>query len=221
MSKGDSVTVLDFWASPFCARVKIALEEKSVNHVDNEEDIFGRKSELLLKSNPIHQKVPVFLHNDKPVLESAIIVNYIDEVWPENSLLPSNAYDRAQARFWADFIDKKVFDTGRSIWASNGEEREVGTRDFIEVLKHLEEALGEKDYFGGDTFGYVDIIAIPHSAWFLAYEKLGGFKIEDHSPKISAWIKRSLERESVKKVLPDPEKVYQFVLHFRKMSGLE
>jgi hypothetical protein len=25
----------------------------------------------------------------------------------------------------------------------------------------------------------------------------------------------------VKKVLPDPEKVYQFVLHFRKMSGLE
>ncbi|KAK2376833.1 glutathione transferase [Trifolium repens] len=221
MSKGDSVTVLDFWASPFCARVKIALEEKNVNHVDNEEDIFGRKSELLLNSNPIHQKVPVFLHNDKPVLESAIIVNYIDEVWPENSLLPSNAYDRAQARFWADFIDKKVFDTGRSIWASNGEEREVGTRDFIEVLKHLEEALGEKDYFGGDTFGYVDIIAIPHSAWFLAYEKLGGFKIEDHSPKISAWIKRSLERESVKKVLPDPEKVYQFVLHFRKMSGLE
>jgi glutathione S-transferase len=221
MSKGDNVTVLDFWASPFCARVKIALEEKSVNHVDNEEDIFGRKSELLLKSNPIHQKVPVFLHNDKPVLESAIIVNYIDEVWPENSLLPSNAYDRAQARFWADFIDKKVFDTGRSIWASNGEEREVGTRDFIEVLKHLEEALGEKDYFGGDTFGYVDIIAIPHSAWFLAYEKLGGFKVEDHSPKISAWIKRSLERESVKKVLPDPEKVYQFVLHFRKMSGLE
>jgi glutathione S-transferase len=221
MSKGDSVTVLDFWASPFCARVKIALEEKNVNHVDNEEDIFGRKSELLLNSNPIHQKVPVFLHNDKPVLESAIIVNYIDEVWPENSLLPSNAYDRAQARFWADFIDKKVFDTGRSIWASNGEEREVGTRDFIEVLKHLEEALGEKDYFGGDTFGYVDIIAIPHSAWFLAYEKLGGFKVEDHSPKISAWIKRSLERESVKKVLPDPEKVYQFVLHFRKMSGLE
>ncbi|MCH83830.1 putative glutathione S-transferase parC-like [Trifolium medium] len=221
MSKGDNVVLLDFWASPFCARVKIALEEKSVKHIDNEEDLFGKKSELLLISNPIHQKVPVFLHNGKPVLESAIIVNYIDEVWPENSLLPANAYDVAQARFWADFIDKKVFDTGRSIWANNGEEREVGTRDFLEVLKHLEEALGEKDYFGGDTFGYVDIIAIPHSAWFLAYEKLGGFKVEDHSPKISAWIKRSLERESVKKVLPDPEKVYQFVHHFRKMSGLE
>lgn len=117
----------------------------------------------------------------------------------------------------------KVFDGGRSIWASNGEEREVAVKDFLEVLKHLEEALGDKEYFSGtgDAFGYVDIIAIPHSAWFLAYEKLGDFKVEDHSPKISAWIKRCLEKQSVKKVLPDPEKVYQFVLHFRKMSGLD
>ncbi|KAG5064237.1 hypothetical protein AAZX31_02G225600 [Glycine max] len=221
MSKGDKVEVLDFWASPFCARVKVALEEKGVNYVASEEDLFGGKSELLLKSNPIHQKVPVLLHNDKPLAESSIIVSYIDEVWSSNPLLPTLAYDRAQARFWTDYIDKKVFETGRSIWGSNGEEREVGTRDFIEVLKHLEEALGEKDYFGGDAFGYVDIIAIGHSAWFLAYEKLGGFKVEDHSPKISAWIKRSLQRESVAKVLPDPEKVYQFVLHFRKMLGLE
>lgn len=115
----------------------------------------------------------------------------------------------------------KVFESGRSIWASNGEEREVGTRDFIEVLKHLEEAIGENDYFGGDAFGFLDIIAIGHSSWFLAYERLGAFKIEDHTPKISAWIKRCLQRTSVDKVLPDPEKVYQFVLHFRKMEGLD
>lgn len=108
MSKGDNVVVLDFWASPFCGRVKIALEEKGVPHVSNEEDIFGGKSELLLRSNPIHQKVPVLLHNDKPVLESGIIVSYIDQVWPSNSFLPDNAYDLAKARFWADFIDKKV-----------------------------------------------------------------------------------------------------------------
>jgi len=108
MSKGDNVVVLDFWASPFCARVKIALEEKGVPHVDNEEDLFGKKSELLLKSNPIHQKVPVFLHNDKPVIESGIIVSYIDQVWASNPLLPADAYDLAQARFLADFIDKKV-----------------------------------------------------------------------------------------------------------------
>ena len=115
----------------------------------------------------------------------------------------------------------KVFSTGRSIWASNEEDREVATRDFFEVLKHLEEALGEKDYFGGDAFGYVDVMAIPHTPCLLACERLGGFKVEDQSPKLSAWIKRCLKRQSVDKVLPDPEKVYQFVLHMRKMEGLD
>ena len=106
MSKGNAL--LGFWGSPFCGRVKIALEEKGVPYEEREENLFGGKSELLLKSNPIHQKVPVFLHDDKPVLESAIIVNYIDEVWPSNPLLPTCAHARAQARFWADYIDKKV-----------------------------------------------------------------------------------------------------------------
>lgn len=107
MSKGE-VLILDFCFSPFCMRVKIALGEKGVEYESREEDLFGGKSELLLKSNPIYQKVPVFLHNGKPLCESTTIVTYIDEVWPSPPLLPACAYDRAQARFWADFIDKKV-----------------------------------------------------------------------------------------------------------------
>ena len=53
MSKGE-VILLDCWASPFCMRAKIALEEKGVKREDREEDLFGGKSELLLNSNPIH-----------------------------------------------------------------------------------------------------------------------------------------------------------------------
>lgn len=109
MSKGDEgVVVLDFWASPFCARVKIALEEKGVAYEHRDEDLFGGKSELLLKSNPIHQKVPVLLHNERPVLESSNIVYYIDDFWPSNPLIPTAPYERAQARFWAHYIDEKV-----------------------------------------------------------------------------------------------------------------
>ncbi|GMY12757.1 glutathione S-transferase U19-like [Fagus crenata] len=90
-------------------RAKIALEEKGVKREDREEDLFGGKSELLLNSNPIHQKVPVLLHNGKPICESTIIVGYIDEVWPSSEpLLPTCPYARAQAWFLADFIDKKV-----------------------------------------------------------------------------------------------------------------
>lgn len=107
MSK-EGLVLLDFWASPFCMRVKIALAEKGVEYESRAEDIFGGKSELLLTSNPIHKKVPVLLHNGKPLCESTVIVGYIDETWSSPPLLPSCAYGRSQARFWADFIDKKV-----------------------------------------------------------------------------------------------------------------
>ncbi|XP_022759392.1 probable glutathione S-transferase [Durio zibethinus] len=220
MSKVELV-ILDFWASPFCMRAKIALKEKGLQYEARTEDLFGGKSDLLLKSNPIHEKVPVLLHNGKPLCESTIIVNYIDETWPSPPLLPPCSYGRAQARFWADYIDKKVFDACDNIWRSKGEAPVEAKREFIEILKQLEDALGDKDFFGGNTFGFVDIIAIPLTSWFYAVEKLGGLKVEDECPKFSAWMKRCLKRESVAKVVPDPEKVYEFVLMFRKMLGID
>ena len=55
------------------------------------------------------KQIPMLIHKGIPVWESFIIVQYIDEVWREKSpLLPSHPYDRANARFWADFVDKKV-----------------------------------------------------------------------------------------------------------------
>ncbi|THG01701.1 probable glutathione S-transferase parC [Camellia sinensis] len=220
MSK-EEVVLLDFWVSPFCLRVKIALAEKNVAVECRQEDLFGGKSDLLLKSNPIHQKVPVFLHNGKPLCESVNIVSYIDETWPSPPLLPSCAYDRAQARFWVDFIEKKVFNEGNATWMTKGEEQEVAKKGFIEILKQLEGALGDKDYFGGDVFGFVDIILVPLTSWFDAYEKLGGIKVEDHCPKFKAWMKRCMQRESVAKLLPSSDKVYEFIINMKKMNGIE
>lgn len=114
-----------------------------------------------------------------------------------------------------------MFDAGNQIWRSKGEEQQVAKKDFIEILKQLEEALGDKKFFGGDVFGFVDILLIPITSWFLAYEKFGSFKVEDHVPKFSTWIKRTEQRESVAKVLPDPEKVYEFAIGMRKMQGIE
>ena len=92
-------------------RVQIALEEKGIKYEYREEDLMTHKSPLLLQMNPIHKKIPVLIHNGKPICESLIAVEYIDEVWNDKSppLLPSDPYQRAQARFWADYVDKKVF----------------------------------------------------------------------------------------------------------------
>ncbi|KAG6600476.1 Glutathione S-transferase U19, partial [Cucurbita argyrosperma subsp. sororia] len=217
----NEVKLLDFWPSMFGMRVRIALAEKGVAYEYVEEDL-RNKSPLLLQMNPIHKKIPVLVHNGKPISESSIIVQYIDETWKDRApLLPSDPYERAQARFWVDFIDKKLYDETRKTWGSKGEEQEAGKRGMIAILKQLEEVLGEKAFFGGECLGFVDIGLIGFSSWFYSYETIGKFSIEAECPKIMAWVKRCLQKESVSKSLPDPMKVYPFVLEIMKALGLD
>ena len=105
----DEVILLDFWTSMFGMRVRVALAEKGIPYEYKEEDLQKNKSQLLLEMNPVHKKIPVLIHNGKPICESSIIVQYIDDVWNDRApFFPVDAYAKARARFWVDFIDKKV-----------------------------------------------------------------------------------------------------------------
>lgn len=115
----------------------------------------------------------------------------------------------------------QVFDAVCNIWKSKGKVPETAKNEFIEILKQLEGALGEKDFFGGDSFGFVDVIAIPLTCWFYGVEKLGGFKVENECPKFSAWMNKYMQRDTVARILPDPEKVYEFVIMLRNKFGIE
>ncbi|KAJ7981975.1 Glutathione S-transferase-like protein [Quillaja saponaria] len=202
-------------------RVRIALAEKGIKYEYKDEDL-RNKSPLLLQMNPVHKKIPVLIHNGKPICESLIAVQYIDEIWNDKApLLPSDAYQRAHARFWADYVDKKLYDYGRKIWTTKGEEQEAAKKEFLDCLKVLEGELGDKLYFGGDNLGFVDVVLIPFYSWFSVYEALGNFSTEAESPKFIAWAKRCLEIESVAKSLPDQHKVHDFVMLMRKKFGLD
>ncbi|PRQ30688.1 putative glutathione transferase [Rosa chinensis] len=217
----DEVILLDGFASIFGMRVRVALAEKAIKYEYREEDL-RNKSQLLLKMNPIHKKIPVLIHNGKPVCESLIIVQYIDEVWKDKApLLPSDPYQRAQARFWADFIDKKLYDAGRKIWITKGEELQAAKKEFIESLKVLEGELGDKPYFMGERFGFLDIALITFYTWFHAYETLGNFSMEAECPKLISWAKRCLQKESVSKSLADQKKAYEYLLEMKKRLGVE
>ncbi|XP_008226272.1 PREDICTED: probable glutathione S-transferase parC [Prunus mume] len=218
----DEVVLLDFWSSMFGMRVRVALAEKGVKYEYREEDLPNNKSPLLLQMNPVHKKIPVLIHNGKPVCESANIVQYIDEAWKDKApLLPSDPYQRAQARFWVDYIDKNLYEAGKNIWATKGEEQEAAKKKLIEILKLLEGQLGDDTYFGGEIFGFLDVALVTFYCWFFSYETCGNFSIEAECPKLIEWAKRCLQKDSVAKSLADPKKVYEFTLLLKKMFGKE
>ena len=108
-SGNPEVKLLGVRLSPFVIRAGIALNLKEVQYEFLEEK-FGAKSELLLKSNPVYKKMPVLIHDGKPICESMIIVQYINDVWARSgtTLMPTDAYQKAMHRFWTVYLDDKV-----------------------------------------------------------------------------------------------------------------
>ncbi|XP_061371519.1 probable glutathione S-transferase [Gastrolobium bilobum] len=207
----DEVILLNFWLSPYGMRVQIALEEKGIKYEYKEEDM-SNKSPLLLQMNPIHKKIPVLIHNGKPICESLLAVEYIDEVWKDQSpLLPSDPHQRAQARFWANYIDNKVYEVALKLWKTKGEEKEAAMKELLECLKLLEEKLGDKLYFGGDKFGLVDVALVPLFCWLYTYNFSAILISEAEYPNIIAWAKRCTQRESVSKSFPEEHRVKSFL----------
>ncbi|CAN0924134.1 Glutathione S-transferase U17, partial [Linum grandiflorum] len=211
------VKLLGAWPSPFVMRPRIALNIKSVEY-DFLEEQFGSKSELLLKSNPVHKKMPVLLHNDTPICESSIIVEYIDDVWSSGpSILPSDPYERAIARFWTAYIDEKWFPSVRAALIAPSEEAKTAAKNqLIEVLALLEQAYKDiskgKDFFGGDRIGFVDIAFGSMLGWTRGLEVMMGVKLLDQekTPGLLKWSEKFAADPAVKDVLPETEKLLQF-----------
>lgn len=116
-----------------------------------------------------------------------------------------------------NLLKTQVYDAGKKLYMSKGEEQEAAKKDFFDTLKVLEVELGDKLYFGGDTFGFVDISLIPFYSWFYIYETYGKFSIEAECPKLVAWANRCLlNKNSVSESLPDGKQVYELFVELAK-----
>ncbi|XP_059281425.1 glutathione S-transferase U17-like [Lycium ferocissimum] len=213
---GSSIKVLGTRPSPFVNRVEIALNIKSVDYEFITEDIFN-KSELLLNSNPAHKKIPVLIHGNKPICESLVIVQYIDETWTNGpSILPSDPHDRAIARFWATYVENKWFPFMLEVREAVGkDEKEAALQKIVEGLCLLEEAFVKcskgKDFFGGDNIGYIDITLGCFLGWIRAMEMMLGLNLiyEAQTPGLAGWAERFLSEKVVKDVILSPDKLVE------------
>ncbi len=216
MAKSE-IKVVGAWPSPFVMRVRIALNIKSVDYEFLQEKL-GSKSQLLLESNPVYKKIPVLLHDQKPICESLIILHYIDETWSSGpSILPSDPYDRAIARFWAAYIDDKWFPSLSGIAKAQGDEGKAALiAQAREGFLLLEEAFVKcskgKDFFGGDRIGYLDIALGCFLGWLRVSEKVNGVKLldADKTPGLASWADKFCLDDSVKDVMPETDKLVEF-----------
>lgn len=105
----ESVRLVTCWNSPFAHRVAISLREKGVRYGVIEESTLN-KNVRTLNANPLSKRIPILMHGGRVISESRIIMEYIDEAWPDSStaLLPIDPFERSAARYWSDYIDQKV-----------------------------------------------------------------------------------------------------------------
>jgi glutathione S-transferase len=91
-------------------KVRLQLEEKGIPfkaHVLDREAGDLRKPEYL-KLNP-KAVVPTLVHNGHVITESSIIMNYIEDVFPEPSLRPMDPLVKARIAYWLKQIDEVYF----------------------------------------------------------------------------------------------------------------
>lgn len=211
------VKVYRAWRSPFSWRVELALKLKGIDYEIIEEDL-KNKSDELIKFNPIHKKIPVLVHLGKPVVESLVILEYIDEVWNENGLLPTDPFERAQARFWASFIDDKIFPAARKALFSKGEDMGKTIEEFEQALKIFEKEISGQKYPSGKQIGYLDIVGLVICYWIPILQEAVGKQVLTRVkyPGIYTWSDGLLGHPFIKENLPNRE---EYLASYRARFG--
>ncbi|KAJ9545502.1 hypothetical protein OSB04_025209 [Centaurea solstitialis] len=206
---GDKVKLLGFWGSPFALRVEWALKLKGIEYEYLDEDL-SNKSSMLLQYNPLYKKVPVLVHNGKPIVESLVIIEYIDETWKNRPLLPVDPFEKATSRFWAKFIDDKFVPLIIKMSLSTREQKDKVAEEAREILKTLESSLNtNKPFYGGKIIGFVDIAVAWIGIWAPLLEKIINVKLldEEYMPLLNTYFRDVLELHIIKECLPPFDKL--------------
>jgi glutathione S-transferase len=172
---------------PYVARVRIVLAEKGIDYEVVDVDLDDRPA-WLYEKNPAG-RVPVIEEDDGPPLpESAVIMEFLEERYPEPALLPPDPADRAAVRL----LIFRDHDLTTPYYAFRRGEDGASER-LDEALARLDVHLYERDYLGGAEFGLADIAYVP---WILRARDMLGVNLSGY-PSLGAWLERLEQRPAI------------------------
>jgi glutathione S-transferase len=101
------LTLYDFGNSVCCQKVRITLREKGLEWEAIRVDLFRSEQydPAYLKLNP-KGVVPTLVHDGKPVIESTLICEYLDDAFPQPPLVPADPWLRSRMRWWSKMVDE-------------------------------------------------------------------------------------------------------------------
>ncbi|MDA1300512.1 MAG: glutathione S-transferase family protein [Proteobacteria bacterium] len=194
--------------SNYYSIAKTVLLEKEMDF-EEVHQMPGRDEDWLARS-PMG-KVPSLETADGPLAETMAIVDYLEEIQPEPSILPGTAYERARARQIAHhciyYIDLAAR-PGLPAAAFGAPRDEAVIKTIGKMTPRGMKSLGRLASFdpwiGGSTFTLADIVAantIPLAA--MVMQTLCNMDLMAELPAVGEWMGRVAERDSSKKVAAD------------------
>ncbi len=194
------VVLYEHPVSPYAQKVKIALGEKGVEFECRLPDFLGQDA-VFAAANP-RLEVPALIDGETTVFDSTIILEYIEERWPEPPLLPAAPAARARVRMLEELCDtyyEAINWAGfeiRFFRRATGELAERllarATEQVAGANAHLERELGAHPYFNGDRFGWGDLSVLP-----AVYAAVFNGNAPAPGSRLAAWFERVEARPSV------------------------
>jgi len=105
------LTLYDFGNSVCCQKVRITMRAKGLEWDAVKVDLFKAEQydAKYLKLNP-KGVVPTLIHDGKPIIESTLICEYLDDTFPVPRLIPSDPWQRSRMRLWSKMVDEGLFE---------------------------------------------------------------------------------------------------------------
>jgi stringent starvation protein A len=180
------LTLYDAPRCPYCARVRIVLAEKGVEFEAVEIDLSDRPAWIYEKNST--GRVPVVEEDGWALPESAVIMEYLEERYPEPALLAADPADRARSRLWIlrhDDFTSPYYAVRRG--------QEGADEAFEKQLRALDAELEAREWLGGAEYGLADIAYVP---WVLRARDMLGVDLDPY-PALGEWLGRLLDRPAV------------------------